>query len=90
VTLVTGVNQTTAPFLTGATLNTNVGNAITGVTTMSTPAQFVNGLTPQSGNFLTGTTTTTTPVLNGATLNTNVGNAITGVTTTSTGGQFAT
>jgi len=49
----------------------------------STNAQFVNGIQPQTGNFLTGTTTTTTPVLNGATLNTTPGNAITGVTAAS-------
>ena len=41
--VVTAVNQTTAAFLTGATLNNTAGNALTGVTTTSTNAAFVNG-----------------------------------------------
>ena len=62
--VVTAVNQTTAPFLTGATLNTTAGNAITGVTTTSTNAAFVNGVPVQTGNFLTSVATATTPVVN--------------------------
>jgi trimeric autotransporter adhesin len=69
--------------LTGATLNSAAGNAITGVTTTSTNAQFVNGIQPQTGNFLTSATTTTTPVLNGATLTTPSSNAVTNVTPSS-------
>jgi hypothetical protein len=62
--VVTAVNQTTAPFLTGATLNTTAGNAITGVTTTSNNAPFVNGVPVQTGNFLTSVATATTPVVN--------------------------
>ena len=42
---------TTAPFLTGATLNTTAGNALTGVTTTSTNAPFVNGVTGPDRKF---------------------------------------
>ena len=65
--VVTAVNQTTAPFLTGATLNTPAGNALTGVTTTSTNAPFVNAVSGQTGTFLTGAATTTTPVVNAVT-----------------------
>src|SRR5262249_52689628 len=42
--IVTAVNQTTAPFLTGATLNTTPGSAITSVTATSNAAPFVNAV----------------------------------------------
>jgi autotransporter adhesin len=62
--VVTAINQTTAPFLTGANLNTTAGNAITGVTTTSTNAPFVNAVPVQTGNFLMSVATATTPVVN--------------------------
>lgn len=51
--VVTAVNQTTAPFLTGATLATTSGNVVV-----------VTGVTTQSGNVVTGITAGQTPVVN--------------------------